>query len=194
MMHRSRPLTGLISLALLGACMAALAAQTKTQQALITCDKKAVYNWKTGELVFSGNCRVEIKGEDKATMTTEQLSGKFSPDGSSVVKLTAAGPVHFDITTAPDENGVKRLITAECKGQALFMGQERQVRLTGGAEALMETLPKQPNVDPAKLTGKEIVIDLDTFDVTVEGPVFMQVDIPSSSAPQTPPAGSGGGQ
>ncbi|NSW57640.1 MAG: hypothetical protein HPY44_16640 [Armatimonadetes bacterium] len=163
----------------------ALAAEKQTQQATITANRKATYNWKTGEIEFSGGCRVEIKGEDKSVMTSERISGKFSADGNRIERITASGPVHFDITEAKDTEGRQRIITADCKGDAQFLGDSRIVKLTGGAEAVMSTIPQPPNSQPAKLTGQTIIIDMNTFDVTVEGPVHMEVEIPpTTSAPQ----------
>ena len=183
MNRKPRLIPAMLAGLLLLSCACSLAAEKQTQQATITATRKATYNWKSGEVEFSGNCRVEIKGEDRSLMTSERLSGKFSADGNQIVRITASGPVHFDITGAKDAEGRQRIITADCKGDAQFLGDSRIVKLTGGAEAVMSTVPQPPNTQPAKLTGQTIILDLNTFDVTVEGPVHMEVEIPAAILP-----------
>ncbi len=171
---------GVALVCLLAAVATSYAAEKKAREATINSDTM-VYNWKKDTFEFTGNCRAELKGDDQASMSGAKITGKFTKGGSSVSEIIAYGPVRFDITTQPDDEGVSRHITAQCKGNGTFSAATKTIRLTGGAEAIMTTVPMDPNIEPAKFSGAEVIINLATYDLTVQGGVHLQVQLPAES-------------
>jgi hypothetical protein len=151
-----------------GATAYAQGGKPSVQQAVIDSDRYK-YNWKDNTFEFLGNCKVEIKGPDRAVMNSPKMVGKAGK-GNQISQITATGPVRFDITTAKDEEGVQRIIRAACAGSATYRGGDRIVTLSGGAEAGMTTVPEDPNIQPGKLTAGTLTINLDTFEI--EGDKF----------------------
>jgi len=173
--------TPLLVLALFATtCVAFGAVEKKTQNVTIKA-QKMVYNWKSDTLEFWGKCQAEVSGPDKAVMSAEKITGKFRDGGNKVGQIIAAGPVHFDITTSPDTDGLRRHITADCKGQAIYEGVKRTMTLTGGAEAFLTTVPTTARDKPATFAGETVVIDLKTFEISVEGGVHFEIEIPAEA-------------
>jgi len=185
-MRRHAWLFAAVALACLVLTMAAFSAsEKKTQNANISCEENFTYNWKTGLIVFRGDCRLEVKGPEKAILTTQRLSAKFGQGNNRVDSVTAQGPVHFDVTTEPDAEGVRRHITADCRGEATFDGKARVVKLTGGAEAVMMPVPAPPGTQPAKLSGPVIEINLATSEMNIEGSFYGEFEIPAAQPKPT---------
>ena len=167
--------TALASLLL--AAAVALGAEKKTDQADIRAER-FTYHWDSNLWEFTGNCRVEIKGADQATMTAPKMTGKFTEKGTQVSEITAAGPARFDVTTQKTPDGVQRRIVAGCAGEAVYSGATRIVTLTGGAEAEMTVVPADPDAAPTKFSAERLVINLQTL--TVEGEnVHIEAEIPA---------------
>ena len=188
-MRKHRALVITLVLAVAGLSMVALVwaqAVKRTSQADIT-SQKFTYDWKSSEFIFTGNCRVEIKGPDKATMTAPRVVGKITTKGQQVNKLTASGPVTFDFTTARDADGVQRRIVASCSGQAIYDGVANTVTLTGGAEAQMTALPAAEGQEPTKFSGTKLIVNFKSYTVEGEG-VHFEVEIPEPSTEATPAA------
>ena len=166
MMQRRRLAVAICLALAVGAVAIATAVEKETQEAKITAEKLKA-NWGTGVWEFTGNCRAEIKGPDKGIMTAPKMTGKFDKSASRVSKITAAGPVSFDITTRKDAEGVQRKIIAKCTGEAVYEGATRTVTLTGKPEVVMTTIPSEPGVRPATFTGSKLIINLKAL--TIEG-------------------------
>ena len=153
----------------LGAAGTALAQGGKpnVQSADITSDK-CVYKWKDRTFEFTGNVRVEVLGPDHAVMTAPKMVGKAAGN-NQITELTATGPVKFDITTAKDDQGVQRIISAASAGGAVYHGGSKLITMIGGAEAVMTTNPADPDVEPAKFTATTLNISLQDFAMSGEG-------------------------
>ena len=78
---------------------------------------------------------------------------------NQILRAVASGPVHLDLLTAPDNNGLRRKIVATCGGRATYEGGTEVVTMTGGAEADVTTLP-EGNVEAAHLEGDTITANL----------------------------------
>jgi lipopolysaccharide export system protein LptA len=186
-----------LGLVLLSLCVA-VAAQVvkKAQQADIT-SEKFTYDWAKNQFVFSGNCRVDIKGPDKATLNAPRMVGKVASKSSQISEIAASGPVSFDIVTARDSEGNQRHIVATCSGSAVYNGATRLVTLNGGAQATMTTLPLDPSVQPTRFTGDKLVVDFGANEITGEN-VHFEVEVPAQettpAAPATTPAVAPAGQ
>ena len=166
MMTRALVVAGLACMLLAAAMVTADAQSGKpsVQQATITANKW-VYNWKNKTFEFTGNVRVEVKGPDHAVMNSPKMTGKTKGGGNQIYEISAVGPVKFDITTAKDEEGVQRMIRAACAGGAVYRGGDKVVTLSGGAEAVMTTIPEDPSIQPGKMTASTLTINLDTFEI-----------------------------
>jgi lipopolysaccharide export system protein LptA len=156
----------------------------KAQQADITSDK-FTYDWGRNQFVFTGNCRVDIKGPDKATLHAPRMVGKVGAKSSQIAEITASGPVSFDIVTQKDAEGSQRHIVATCSGNATYNGATRLVTLNGGAQATMTSLPVDPDVQPTRFTGDKLVVDFGANQITGEN-VHFEVEVPAQET--TPPA------
>ncbi len=180
MTTRSWIAAGIGALCVLTAVVAASAVEKSTRNADIFSDT-FTYDWKKNVFEFIGNCRVEVKGPDRATMTAPRMTGKLGQKGAQLAQITAPGPVHFEVTTKKDADGLQRRIVAACAGQAVFEGETSTITLTGGAEAQMTTIPATPDIEPAKFTGDKLIINLKTF--TVQGErVHFEVELPPETA------------
>jgi lipopolysaccharide export system protein LptA len=181
-----------LGLVLLSLCVA-VAAQVvkKAQQADITADK-FVYDMGRNEFVFSGNCRVDIKGPNKATLNAPRMVGKVGAKSSQISEITASGPVSFDIVTQKDAEGGQRHIVASCSGSAVYNGATRLVTLNGGAQATMTSLPAGPDAQPTRFTGDKLVVDFGANQITGEN-VHFEVEVPAQdtapAAPEAPATG-----
>lgn len=182
---------GLILAAVLLSLTAMVAAQVtkKAQQADIRAEK-FVYLWQKKEFVFTGNCRVDIKGPDKATLRAPRMVGTMGASTSTISQITADGPVTIDITTAKASDGTQQHIMASCKGAATYSGATRVVTLTGSAEAVMTPLPEQPDTQPTRFTGDKLVVNFGTSEVTGEN-VHFEIEVPAGGEPAAPAAPEG---
>lgn len=183
---------GLILAAVLLSLTVMVAAQVtkKAQQADIRADK-FVYHLQKKEFVFTGNCRVDVKGPDKATLRAPRMVGTMGAGTSQISQITAEGPVTIEITTAKASDGTQQHIMASCKGTATYSGATRVVTLAGGAEAVMTTLPEQPDQQPTRFTGDKLVVNFGSSEITGEN-VHFEVEVPANEEPATPPAPEGG--
>ena len=166
--------------------LAAAAAEKKTDKADIWSDK-FIYHWDTNLWEFIGNCRVEIKGPDKATMKAPKLRGKLTKRGTQLEQITASGPVQFDVLTRKDAEGVQRKIVASCDRDAVYDAGARTVTLTGGAVAEMTTIPQQGDAGPTRFTADRLIINLKTLQVEGDN-VHIEAEIPVESEESAAPA------
>jgi len=176
---RFAPVALLLCLLLAMAAVAADRVQKSAQSADVFSDK-FIYKWDKNLFEFTGNCRVEIKGPDSATMVAPKMTGKLAGNSNQITEITAIGPVKFDILTKKDEQGVQRMIKAGCAGEAVYTGGTKVVTLGGGAEAVMTTIPQDPDMQPAMFTGNKLVINLTDFTITGDN-VHIEMQVPAEA-------------
>lgn len=162
---------------------AAMAAEKQARDATLSADKLK-FNLKTRALELTGNCRVTIKGDEQATMVAPKITAELDAKTGQLAAVNAAGPVKFIITTKKDAAGVQRKVDAEARGGATYAGGKRIVTLTGGATATITTIPTEAGIEPTRLTGKTLILNIDTMEVEGEEvEVDAQIPAPEEPAP-----------
>ncbi|MFO7946371.1 MAG: LptA/OstA family protein [Armatimonadota bacterium] len=111
----------------------------KTQTATIKADSLE-YDWSTETTVMKGNCHLVIDNDSHAEMTAPAMTVQLNRDRNRINFLEADGVVRFNVTTAPDDNGLRRKISAQAQGGATYRETTQEVKLTGGARADVSTI------------------------------------------------------
>jgi lipopolysaccharide export system protein LptA len=148
------PLTALVLVAAVGVGQQVRRGNVATIQA-----EQLEYDWETGDTKMTGNCRVDIKGDYDATMTTPALTFKTDIEKAQVLSFEASGPVNFDILTRPS-NGKRSRILARCSDSATFSEQTMLVVMQGDAHAEITSLPRTETLQSAVYDGDSMTIDL----------------------------------
>lgn len=117
------------------------------------------YDWETGDTKMTGNCRVDIKGDYDATMTTPALVITTDIEKAQVLSFEATGPVTFDIVTRPTD-GKRSRIQARCSDSATFSEETMLAVMKGDAHAEVTSLPRAESVQSAVYDGDSMTIDL----------------------------------
>ena len=171
---------------LLVSCLAFAQNSKKTQSAVIE-GEVSVFHWSTNELALTGNVSVQVTSANATTMTAPKMTAKFSKGMDLILSLVASGPVHVEIITAPDADGVRNRITATCNDKAEYSETTQKIMLFGGAVADYVSLPEGPESRRAHFTGEAIEADLNTSMLTV---TKAHITVQSPLKPPKAPAGT----
>jgi len=120
------------------------------------------FDWGTNVFEFTGNCILTIGAGYNATMTAPKMTA------ATVKSLTATGPVHFTIITAPDGQGRKRKIVASARDKATYAEDTQVVKLVGEATADMTPVDAPEDVEAVHFTGETITANLKTSRLSVD--------------------------
>lgn len=174
--HFTRSIALLLVACLIVAAAGVTVAQQvrKTRTAQVRADSLE-YDWSTNTTVMEGECRLTIENSSDAVMTAPKMTIKFNDDHDRINSLDAGGPVHFTVTTAADEQGVHRKITATANGGATYSEQNQQVRLTGGASADLATLGA--DAEAVHFEGDTITANLKTSRLQVDN-AHLKIETP----------------
>lgn len=126
------------------------------------------FDWGANVFDFTGGCKLTIGAGYNATMTAPAMTAEIITSPATVKSLTAKGPVHFTIITAPDSQGRKRKIVATAKQQATYSEDTQVVKLVGEATADMTPLDAPEDVEAVHFTGQTITANLKTSRLTVD--------------------------
>jgi len=149
-------------------CAVAVGQQAKKTKTAEIKAETMVYNWNLGTFEFVSNCRLNITGPYTAEMTAPKMTAKLSKKADKVERLTAAGPVHFEVTTQPDANNVRHKIVASSQGSATYEEASQTVVMNDGAVADVVTLPETSDSESAHFEGDRITADLQKNTISVD--------------------------
>jgi len=168
--RRTRVFAAVAAIVGLSACAVGLAQQVKKTRSAEIRAATMTYDWGVNTFEFAGDCHLQISGAYEATMTGPKMVARLNKKGDRVEHLTAAGPVHFEVVTQKDANGVRRKIVASSQGEATYEEATQTVALQGGAIADVTTLPATPDAESAHFEGDRIVADLKANTMKVDKP------------------------
>jgi hypothetical protein len=180
--------SGLMALVLVLAAAATVSQQVLRGNVATIQAKELEVDWETGSTKMTGDCRVDIKGDYEATMTTPALVFTTDIEKAQVLSFEATGPVSFDILTRPT-NGKRSRIVARCSDSATFSEQTMLVVMKGNAHAEITGVPRVESVKSAVYDGESMTIDLKNHTIKLA-----QAHLEVEMAPQAGAPGAEGDQ
>ncbi len=187
-MSRLKPLCSvwpLVLLVLMLVAAVAVGQQIKRGNVATIQAEQLEYDWETGDTKMTGNCRVDIKGDYDATMTTPALVFRTDIETAQVLSFEATGPVTFDILTRPTD-GKRSRIQARCSDSATFSEETMLAIMKGNAHAEITRLPRAESVQSVVYNGDSLTIDLRNHKIHFSG-AHLEVEM----APETGEAAEG---
>ncbi len=155
-----RVATAVMAVAVIAGALSVAAGQQvrRTETGTVTADL-IEYDFGTNDFTATGNAHVTILGRHNAQIRAPKLTMDLSDQLDRILRLEAAGPVRFEVVTAPDDEGLRRQIEASATQSAVYVDETQTVTLTGDAVADVRTLP-EGEVEAARFEGQSIVVNL----------------------------------
>lgn len=155
----------LVLAAILIVAVASAQQTRRTETGKVTADL-IEYDFARHAFSARGNTHVSLDGRHQADIRAPSLSMNLSESMNQILRIEAAGPVRFEVLTAPDENGTRRRIKASASQSATYRHDAQTVVLSGNARADVTSEPPD-GAEAAQFSGESITVNLETSMLSV---------------------------